>query len=61
MNPGDVEIISARDTMHELPVLVFEGLYRMSSRRLSLDNLDCECSGVCPNCAWEFKSFDRSG
>ena len=31
MNPGDVEIISARDTMHELPVLVFEGMeYRVS-------------------------------
>ena len=26
MKPGDVEIISARDTMHELPVLVFEGM-----------------------------------
>ena len=25
LKPGETEIISARDSMHELPVLVFEG------------------------------------
>ena len=26
LKPGETEIISARDSMHELPVLVFEGV-----------------------------------